>query len=109
VLPVGGTFLLCWKLYELLDGLVLQYVQDILHYFDIPSVPALEIAVLIVFIFVVGIIGGNFLGRWFLRVLNRGMDRLPLVRVVYAAFQQILEAILGLSQLIGFIIHNPLF
>ncbi|MFC1584951.1 DUF502 domain-containing protein [Fibrobacterota bacterium] len=94
LLPAGATFLLCWKLYQLLDKLILVYIHKLFALVRIPSNPLLDLVTLTVFIVLVGFFGGNFLGRKMVVFTNFLVNKIPFIRTVYAAIQQILESIL---------------
>lgn len=94
LIPVGTTLLVCIKLYDWLHALVLVHIHSIFHLLGLPTIPFLDLITLLVLLVTIGFVGGNFLGRSLFRLINMGISHLPMVRVVYSAIQQILEAIL---------------
>lgn len=57
------------------------------------SVPGLGVIVVIVFLLLVGMLTTNFLGRYFLKIGEGILDRLPVVRSLYGATKQIFETV----------------
>ncbi len=59
------------------------------------TIPGMGIVLALLFIIIVGAIATHFIGRHIMRLVDRLMDRIPLVRNVYNATRQFLESILG--------------
>lgn len=57
------------------------------------SLPGLGVIAMIVFLIVVGMFATNFLGRFFVRIGENILDRLPIVRSLYSATKQIFETV----------------
>lgn len=57
--------------------------------------PGLGIAVLLGATLLIGALAGNFLGRRFFALTERLFTRAPIVRIVYAAIKDLLEAFVG--------------
>lgn len=93
--PVGTTFLIFYKIYEILTDLILVHIHSLLKILHIPKIPFLDIIILLGAIAFFGFIGGNILGRWLLEGITYLVSKLPIVRAVYAAIQQVMEAILN--------------
>jgi uncharacterized membrane protein len=67
------------------------YIQD---YFGITlSVPGVGVVVLALAITLVGALTAGFLGRFIVRIGERIVNRMPIVRSVYSASKQILETV----------------
>jgi uncharacterized membrane protein len=94
LLPAGATVLLFWKLYQLLDGLVLVYIHRLFKVLEIPSNPVLDLIALTALIIMVGLFGGNIIGRSLVALTNYLINKIPLVRIIYVTIQQILESVL---------------
>lgn len=63
------------------------------------TVPGLGLALAIAFFILVGWFATNFLGRFFIRVAEYIMDRVPVISKVYGAIKQIFETVMaGQSQ-----------
>ena len=72
--------------------LPVQFRPDALIGMDIPG---LGIILALLFIIIVGALTTHFIGRHLMRVVDRVMGRIPLVRNVYSATRQFLESIFG--------------
>jgi len=59
------------------------------------NVPGMGILLALLFILLIGALTSHFIGRWMMRMLDQGMARIPLVRTVYKATSQLLEAMFG--------------
>jgi len=59
------------------------------------NIPGLGIILSLLFIIIIGALTTHFLGRRLIRLIDQLMERIPLVRSVYTATRQLLEAIFG--------------
>ena len=57
------------------------------------SIPGLGVIVVIIFLLLVGMLTTNFLGRFFVKIGESILDRLPVVRSLYGATKQIFETV----------------
>lgn len=57
------------------------------------SIPGLGLIAVIIFLVVVGMLATNFLGRFFVRIGENILDRLPVIRSLYGAIKQIFETV----------------
>jgi len=70
--------------------LPVAYRPEVLFGVDIPG---MGIILALLFIVVIGAVVTHFIGRHFMRMIDLFMERIPLVRTVYKATRQLLEAI----------------
>jgi len=59
------------------------------------NIPGMGILAALIFIVLTGALTTHFIGRKLMRLLDRIMERIPLVRSVYKATRQLLEAMFG--------------
>ncbi len=59
------------------------------------DIPGLGIILALLFIIIIGALTTHFIGYHLMRLIDRVMERIPLVRTVYKATRQLLEAIFG--------------
>jgi len=59
------------------------------------NIPGMGILVALLSIILTGALTTHFIGRWLMRMLDQIMERIPLVRTVYKATRQLLEAMFG--------------
>lgn len=55
----------------------------------------LGVGLAIVLVYVVGILVGNLIGRWFYRLGERALIRIPLIRAIYPAVKQVTDFVLA--------------
>ena len=95
--PITITFYLAsavigWIDKNVSDLIPMQYSPE--QYLPF-SVPGLGLIVIIIALTIVGFLTANFLGRYFIRLSEYMLDRLPVVRSIYSSVKQILEAVLA--------------
>ena len=59
------------------------------------DVPGLGILLAVLFIIIIGMVTTHFVGNQLMRLVNRVMERIPLVRTIYKATRQLFEATLS--------------
>jgi len=93
--PITITAWLTITLINIIDGQVTDLLPPQYHPEEyLPfSVPGLGLIAALVFLIIVGILTTNFLGRFFVRIGEEILDRLPIVRSLYGAIKQILETV----------------
>ncbi len=75
----------------MLDNLILVYIAKIIHKMGFPNWPLIEFVVFLGLLIVIGLFGGNFIGRKTLALVNFIINNIPYVRAIYSTFQKILE------------------
>jgi uncharacterized membrane protein len=83
VVPIAVTVYLFYQIFVTLDRLL-----------KLPT-PGLGIAILIAATIVIGAIASNFLGRKLFSLTETIFTKAPLVRIIYAAIKDLLEAFVG--------------
>ena len=97
--PISITIYLAWAFIDFVDTTVTplipaQYQPETYLKF---SVPGLGIAIVVVTLTAIGFLTANYLGRALIRMGERLVDRMPVVRSVYSALKQILETVIKQS------------
>jgi len=95
--PISITFYLAWIFIGFVDARVTPLIP---HQYNpetyLPfAVPGLGLLILIVALIVIGALTAGFFGRIWLRISERILARMPIIRNVYSAVKQILETILA--------------
>jgi len=94
--PFLVTVALINWLIELSDSAVAmlppEYRPEVLFGADIPG---LGIILALLLIIVIGMVTTHFIGNQLMRLVDRTMERIPLVRTIYKATRQLLEATLS--------------
>jgi len=83
VVPIAVTVYLLYQSFIFLDRLL-----------KLPT-PGLGIAILLVAIIAIGALAGNFVGRRIFALTETVFTKAPIVRIVYAAIKDLLEAFVG--------------
>ncbi|MEQ8226666.1 MAG: DUF502 domain-containing protein [Rhodospirillales bacterium] len=95
--PVTFTFYLAWLLIHFVDNTVrplipVKYNPETYLPF---ALPGLGLFVLIVTMTLIGALTAGFMGRFFIKLSERLLNRMPVIRSVYNATKQILETVLA--------------
>jgi uncharacterized membrane protein len=97
--PVGITFFIVWQILDFLDSTTSRLIParyDPANYLPF-GVPGIGIVVALVLLTFIGWFAAGFLGRSLMRMGERVLDAMPVVRSIYAALKQIFETVLAES------------
>ena len=100
VAPIGITVWLIWTLTGWIDGWVLPMIPQPWrpeHYIGIP-LRGVGVVVFLIFTVLIGWFAKGYVGRSLIRLGERLVDRMPVVRSVYGGLKQIAETILSQSE-----------
>ncbi len=95
--PIGITLYLTWLVITFIDGQVTPLIPARYNpetYLPF-GVPGLGVIVAVVFLTLVGALTAGLVGRWLIRLFDRLMQRMPVVRNIHSALKQILETVLA--------------
>ena len=95
--PIFITFYLAWLLVTFVDSQITplipaQYNPETYLPF---ALPGLGVLVLIIALMLVGAVTAGFVGRLWMRISERVLGQMPIIRSVYSAVKQILETVLA--------------
>ncbi len=98
--PVALTLYVVWALYSFMDELLFTPVGDLLLPqldYRIPQWLTAPLGLLLSLglVMVVGMLTGNFLGRRLLKLVDKTLSRMPLVKLLYSAIKDVMTAIMG--------------
>ena len=107
IAPIGLTFWLIYTVVGWIDGWVWPFVPDayqpesLINRFFNPdgdrpisvNVRGIGVVIFLIFTIIVGWIGKGIIGRSFLRMAERVVDRMPVVRSIYNGVKQIAETV----------------
>ncbi len=97
--PIGITIWLAVQVIGFIDNTVTRFIPVKYHpetYLPF-SVPGLGVIIILVVLTLIGFFAANFLGRAFLKIGERIVARMPIIRSVYSALKQIFETVLAQS------------
>lgn len=94
--PIGITFYLAWLIIDWIDGRVtpmipVKYNPETYLPF---SIPGLGVVIVLIVLTVVGSFTTGMLGKWAVRLFERILATMPVIRSLYSALKQIIETIL---------------
>lgn len=95
--PIAITIYLTYVFFTFIDDKVSRILPDALYrvIYGSESIPGLGILVALVFFVIVGWFATNFLGRFFIRLSESIVDRMPVIRNLYSAIKQIFETVMA--------------
>jgi len=89
VVPVAATIYAVVVVFNVVDGWI--NVEALLN----RRVPGAGFILTAAVIWLVGFMATNFLARWFFRLMDRVLGRLPFVRLLYSSLKDMLDAFVG--------------
>ena len=92
VVPVAATIGVLLWVFTSLDSLI-----DVDRWFGV-RIPGAGIAIMAVAITLVGVIGSTVLTSWLVKLIERIFTKTPLVKLIYSAIKDLLEAFVGDSK-----------
>ena len=99
--PVLLTLYITWLVVDVLDSQVINLLPSSWRDFSILSVPlfgqipGFGLLIGVIIITLIGAIAAGFLGRWIIKLGEKILNKMPVVRSIYSAFKQILETVLA--------------
>lgn len=97
--PVSITFFIVWQILEFLDTTASRLIParyDPANYLPF-GVPGIGIIVMLVLLTFIGWFAAGFVGRSLMRMGERVLDAMPVVRSIYSALKQLFETVLAES------------
>lgn len=95
--PIAITFYLTFAFISLVDRSVAQLFPETLSegIFGGLDIPGLGFVTALIFFVLIGFLATNFLGRFFIRLYESILDRMPVIRNIYGAVKQIFETVMA--------------
>ena len=93
--PILLTVYLTWAFIGAIDGAVRWLLPDRYNPATYVHVPGLGLILAIIALTLVGALTANYVGRLFLRLSERILARMPVIRGIYGAMKQLFEAVLA--------------
>ncbi|MEW5921708.1 MAG: DUF502 domain-containing protein [Bacillota bacterium] len=88
LLPLTITVYVLFFIFRLVDGLLSSLIEALLGF----PLPGLGMLLTFAFIVLVGLVATNVIGRRFISFLDRLFTRIPMVKIIYGATKQIIDA-----------------
>jgi uncharacterized membrane protein len=88
VVPLGLTVWILWWIFSGIDNILGQYIEKLWgHYYT-----GIGFGVMVILIYLIGLLAGNFIGRRLIRFGESLLGRVPVVRPLYNGIKQVLES-----------------
>ncbi|MBI5044173.1 MAG: DUF502 domain-containing protein [Nitrospirae bacterium] len=89
ITPIWGTYLIFKTLLTSMENLLGDYASS---HFPEFYIPGLGIITLLIFIFLIGLLTANFIGKKLLDLWERLLKKVPVVSSIYSALKQIVDS-----------------
>jgi len=89
VIPVGLSYLVIRFFYLTVDTRVTGIIERFLGF----RIPGLGILLVLIFLYLLGLVASNWLGRKAFSLLDRVTSRIPLIKTIYTLGKQLAEAL----------------
>ncbi len=98
--PIAGTIILLVFIFEKVDNILQPPIGGVIRWFNPDfhaTIPGLGVIASALIIIVTGMIASNYAGRQFLKQFESLLIKVPVLKQVYLAAQQVTKGITGLS------------
>ena len=95
--PISLTIYLIWTFIAYVDRNVISLLPDRYHpetYLPF-GVPGLGLIIGVIGLTLIGFLTTNILGRWLVRISERFLEKMPIIRGLYGALKQLFETMLA--------------
>ena len=89
--PLAATVYIVFLLFQFTDGLLSTYLEK---YFQL-KVPGLGILIIVLLLVFLGIIGETIFAKPVKLLINRILNRTPILRLIYTSFKDLFSAFVG--------------
>ena len=80
---------------DVIASVLPRTLQD--DFLRIKNIPGLGVILVVSLLFFTGMMAANFLGQWFLRILDNLLSRIPIVKSVYGSVKQVSDTLFSSS------------
>lgn len=91
IAPIGVTVYIIYVVFNFADNILKPFILKYMHV----DVPGLGIAIIFITLILIGIIGQTIIAKPFKYLFKRFIDKTPLLRVIYSAFNDLFSAFVG--------------
>lgn len=88
ILPITITYLVLRFLFITIDGILQPGFQAIFG----KKIPGLGLVAMLVFVYFIGLLGSNILGRWLARIVHNIFAKIPIVNIIYTSAKQLIDS-----------------
>ena len=91
IAPIAITVYILYVIFSFVDGLLQKWLEQL---FGV-SIPGLGLIITIVLLILIGFLGQTFIARPFKHLFGRLLERIPILKVIYSAFNDLFSAFVG--------------
>ena len=91
IAPIGITMYIVYIVFTFVDDLLNNTLKELLNV----NIPGLGFIVIVLILILIGIAGQTFIARPFKALFNRFIEKSPLLKVLYSAFNDLFSAFVG--------------
>jgi uncharacterized membrane protein len=91
IAPIGVTVYIIYLVFTFVDGLLKETLEGLLEV----HIPGLGVLIIIILLILTGLIGQTFIARPFKFFFRRLLKRIPLLKVIFSAFNDLFSAFVG--------------
>jgi uncharacterized membrane protein len=91
IAPIGITIYVLYVVFNFVDGLLQDWLEALLNI----SIPGLGLLVTVALLIIIGFLGQTFIARPFKSLFSKLMKRIPLLKVIYSALNDLFSAFVG--------------
>lgn len=91
IAPLAITIYAIVMTFEFIDGLLLQHLTDLIGF----RIPGLGLVIILVFITIIGLMGGSIIFKPVLISLDKIVSQAPLVNIIYTSIKDFMSAFVG--------------
>lgn len=91
IAPIGITLYILYVVFSFVDGILQELLKK---WFDF-NIPGLGLVIIVLFLIIIGFFGQTFIARPFRAIFRKLMERVPVLKVIYSAFNDLFSAFVG--------------
>jgi uncharacterized membrane protein len=91
IAPIGVTAYIIYLVFSFVDNLLKETLVELLDIY----IPGLGLVIVIVLLILIGLIGQTIIARPFKAMFKKLMGRIPLLKVIFSAFNDLFSAFVG--------------
>jgi uncharacterized membrane protein len=95
LIPIAVTFYIIYKMFVVADSAMPSLIHSLVPSAPADWIPGVGILIFLVFLYLLGALARNFLGRKVIEVGNALISRIPFFNKVYVGLHQILDTIVN--------------
>ena len=91
IAPIGITIYVLYVIFEFVDGLL----KELLDRFLGIHIPGLGLIIIVILLIIIGFLGQTFIARPIKLLFGKLMERIPILKVIFSAFNDLFSAFVG--------------